>query len=133
MCWLTFVWQWILTQYQLKSSVLNHIGFSPPHLLVSCLFLFWQHATKQFTELFFPNHRFGASWQEMRLSRFLLTKVSLEKTFKCFAVSCLISCHLVYCVVDSVETCFFCKTSKVCFALSCTVFCSYSHFKIFLC
>ncbi len=62
-----------------------------------------------------------------------LCEISFKKSLKCFAVSCFVPCHFMYCIVDCIKTLFFSKLCKLCFTESCTVFCCCSHFKIFLC
>ena len=34
---------------------------------------------------------------------FFLAEVSLKKSFKCLAVSCLVSCHLMNCIMDCIK------------------------------
>src|SRR5699024_4036672 len=62
-----------------------------------------------------------------------LAEVSLQKSCECFAVTSLVSCHLVYGVVDCVEVCCFCTFSQVEFAGCSAVLSLYTHLEVFLC
>ena len=62
-----------------------------------------------------------------------LTKVSLIKSFKGFAVAGFVSCHFMDCVMDCIEVKCFCSLCKVSLSCCCTIFSFDSHFKIFLC
>lgn len=62
-----------------------------------------------------------------------LTKVSLIKSFKGFAVAGFVSCHFMDCVMDCVKVECLCSLSKVSLSCCCTIFSFNSHFKIFLC
>lgn len=62
-----------------------------------------------------------------------LTKVSLIKSFKGFAVAGFVSCHFMDCVMDCVKVECLCSFSKVSLSCCCTIFSLNSHFEIFLC
>ena len=63
----------------------------------------------------------------------LLLEVSIKKSFKRLAVSCLIASHFVNGVVDCVEVKSLCALCEVELAHCCAVFCFNSHFKVLLC
>ena len=61
-----------------------------------------------------------------------LTKVSLQQSFKSFAVSCLVSCHLMNGVMDCIKVVLLSTFCKVCFARSCAKLAVYSPLKVLL-
>ena len=62
----------------------------------------------------------------------ILAEVSLKQTSKCFSVSCLVSCHLMYSVMDCIEVRSLCTLCEVGLASGSTVLCLYAHLKVLL-
>src|SRR5699024_5700755 len=62
-----------------------------------------------------------------------LAEVSLQKTLECFAVTSLISCHLVYCIVDCVKVGSFRTLCKIKLSCCSAVLSVNTHLKVLLC
>src|SRR5699024_12598088 len=66
------------------------------------------------------------SWPE-------LAEVSLQKTSECFSVTSLVSCHFMYCVMNSVKVSSFRTFCKIEFTSCSAVLSLYTHLEVFLC
>lgn len=66
------------------------------------------------------------------LQGFLLAEISFQQAFECFAVSSLISSHLMHGIMNCIQTCFFRTSCQIYFTCGSAVLSVHSHLQVLL-